>query len=527
MSSFNRNTIVASFGNLPVKAAGQPVILPGTSDDIYNVLSGEIVAWNPKRNITLGVADIATEPHISIAVGVGPKGDLAKELIHIAGEQFNMCNAAFEVSVTKPQCPTPQIVDIFIDTVSLGEVYTLSLHLDDSRVRSEFGYNDKAQYTWSVPTKSLKCADCDEEAKVEELVCAMVDQINRTVQKDPRKITYFRKSDLSKIYQPFTATRLYVGDESSKTFCFEYDTTDTCENCVKFKPITGIKIDGTEYTFEHTVTADGNYTLPSMLNRILAETNRVLDVNDIGGLAILVDNPMKCCEPNIEINSCATTIQYMSGETLIDPCETSNPFSTEDLSTICHGCGVTPEQVNITNGIRIIVDPVDIPCDSPYPMNIPAPNLYTRTVEPQLAGDGWDCGNHYWKVHQTQQRPEGFGYFYVDRAFYMQHRGGSGRDWRYSNKPHGRLGLPDAGSRANNAINNIECNEVYCAYNIKSVGKEFSHFNNYSAYYNKDMTQFLVPSADTTTKTSLEAIINALAQRGICSAGNVECNPQE
>lgn len=522
MSSFNRNSFVASFGNLPVKAAGEAVILPGTTDDIYNVRSGEIVVWNPKQNITLSAADIANASHISVGVGVGPKGDLAKDIIHIAGEQFNMCNATFSASVTPPKCAQPQIVDIFIDKVDLGEVYTLSLHLDDSRVRSEFGYNEKAEYTWSVSTKSLKCVDCDEDAKVEELVCAFVDQINRTVQKDPSKITYFRKSDLSKIYQPFKATRLYVGDNSSKTFCFEYLTED-CAVCDKYKPITGIKIDGTEYEFNYTTTSDGTATLKSMLDRVLAETNRVLDENDIGGLAIKVDSTTKCCEPNIEINSCATDIQYMSGTTLIDPCETSNPFTTKDLSTVCSGCGVTPEQVLITDGIRIIVDPVEIPCDSSYPMNIPAPNLYTRTVEPQLAGDGWDCGNHFWKVHQEQVRPEGFGYFYIDRAFYGQHRGGSGRDFRYSNKKQGRLGLPDAGSRAENAAKSIVCNETYCVYNITTVDKDFSHFNNYSAFYNKDMTQILIPNADTTTKTSFEGVLNALIDRGICAATDISC----
>ena len=66
MSNYNRHTFLATVGNLPVKAAGEKVILDG--DDVWNVLGGELLVWDKKRNITLGVADIATATDIAIAV---------------------------------------------------------------------------------------------------------------------------------------------------------------------------------------------------------------------------------------------------------------------------------------------------------------------------------------------------------------------------------------------------------------------------------------------------------------------------
>lgn len=527
MSSFNRLTYLATVGNLSVKAGGQDVIIPDSSgsEDVYNVMTGEIVVWNPKTNKSLSLADVATAPHIAVSVGAGVEGALAEDLIYIGGEDFNMCKTTISAEVTSPQCGLPQIVDIFFDCTKCNDVYTIALHLDDTRVRSQYGYNEKAEYVFSIPTECCNCDDCDPTHNCEEVACALVDAINGNVQKDPSKITYFQKADLSKQYQPFTATRLFNEANSSKQFCLNVSDT-ACEDCAELNGITGIRVSGQDYPFLYTTKpGDTTKTLPSQLKRVVNEINRTFEANDIGGSAILTNSIGKCCPYSIEINSCENTIQLITDGGNVDPCSVSNPFSAQDLNTICKGCGVEASQINLNCGIRIIVDPLEVPCDCKYPPNIAVPNTYSRTVEPAFVEGGWVCNNHYWKVAQEQELPEGFGYFWQDKAHYGQHNGGGGRDWRYSNRRVGRIGLPDEASRAENAHNLIKCDETYCTYNVLVDKHQNLKHNNQGRVYNTNLAYILIPQKHDVTKASWEQYLAALQARGACAAGNITCDP--
>lgn len=517
MSTFNRYTFLATIGNQPVKQAGEPVILPGKSEDVYSVYTGEIVVWNPRQNITLSVEDIATAKHVSIAVGTGPEGSLATDLIHIAGEQFNMCDAKFHAQVTPPACGIPQVVDVFFDCTKCDDVYTLAFHLDDTRVRSQYGFNEKAEYVFSIPTECCGCDDCDFEHNCDEVACAFVDAINGGVQKDPSKITYFQKANLADQYQPFTAARLHVGENTSKRWELEVSK----EGLVG---ITGVNIDGVETTFSYTTkVGDATTTLPTQLDRVVEGVNSALET--VGGSAVIKGTLRPKNGYILEVNTCATSVELITSDGNLAPTTELNPFTELDQTKVCKGCGVTPDTINLGCGIRIFVDPVEVPCDCKYPSNLPAPNTYVRTIEPAFAGDGWVCHNHYSKVSQEQVLPSGFGYFWQDKAHYGQHNGGTGRNWRYSNRRVGRIGLPDDYSRASNAINLIKCDETYCVYNITTVKKDLEKFNNAVHYSNTDLTYMLIPEGDDATKASFEPYLSALQDRGICSPGEIECNP--
>ena len=520
MSNYNRHTFLATVGNLPVKAAGEKVILDG--DDVWNVLGGELLVWDKKRNITLGVADIATATDIAIAVGQGSPGELASDLLHIAGEDINLCKGSLCTKVTKPSCGVPQVLDIFFDCTKCNDVYTIAFHLDDSRIRSQYNFNDKAEYVFTIPTSCCSCADCDPEHNCEEVACAFIDAINGKVQRDPKKITYFQKANLASQYQPFTASRIFNKPNSRKIFCLAPTDTD-CKDCAHLPGITGIEIDGVVTPFTYTTKpGDPTITLHGQMERVVAQANAAIE--KVGGGAYLTPGSRPCCPYNITVNTCADVVRFIVAGAPVEPCEQLNPFSAQVTESVCKGCGATPTEVNLNCGFSILVDPLEVPCDCKYPPNEAVPNYYGRTLEPSFAGDGWVCHNHYWTVAQEQSLPSGYGYFYQDKAHYGQHNGGTGRNFRYSNRKVGRLGLPDKYSRATNAANLIKCDETYCVYNIESVDRDSTHFRqNAVMHYNTDITQLLVPEKDTQTKSTWEPILAALQARGICCAGDISC----
>lgn len=521
MATYNRYTYLATIGDLPVKEAGQPVILPGDTNDVWNVLAGELVVWDKQRNITLGVDEIATSKHISIGVGQGSPGELATDILHIAGEDFNLCKGEICTNVTKPSCGCPQVVDVFFDCTKCNDVYTIALHLDDSRIRSQYGFNEKAEYVFSIPTECCTCDDCDPEHNCEEVACAFVDAINGKVQRDPSKITYFQKANLADQYQPFTASRIFNKDNSRKIFCISPSDTE-CKDCAHLPGITGIIVDGvqTDFTFT-TKPGDTSVTLHGQMERVVSQANKAIEA--VGGGAYLTPGDRACCPYNITVNTCADSVQFIVDGAPVDPCEEYNPFTAQIKESVCKGCGASPEEVNLNCGFSILVDPLDVPCDCKFPPNMAVPNYYGRTIEPAFAGDGWVCHNHYWTEAQEQKLPAGYGYFWQDKAHYGQHNGGTARDWRYSNRRVGRIGLPDAHSRASNAANLIKCDETYCVYNITSTDRDHEWFNNAVRHYNTDVSYVLVPEKDTQTKSTWEPILAALQARGICCPGDIAC----
>lgn len=505
MSSFNRETYLATTGNLPVKAAGSPVILDGTgpNDDLYNVLVGELVVWDPKQNLSLSAAAIATANNIVVSLGVGDKpGTLATDLIHIGGEQLNLCDFRFKATVSKPVCGVPQIVDVFFDCAKCDETYTLVVHLNDSRIRSEYGWNQKAEYAFPIATSCCGCDDCSPETNCDEIRTKLLNLINSTVQTDPSLITYFGENTMKNQYQPFRAVRLHTGTGANRNFDLVVDQD-------KVDAIAGINVGGVVTSFTNTtVPGDATKTFTSQLNRVLTLINKALE--GVDGNATLIGGTSPDYGYKIQINApAATTV------TLVGPAAAVVPADSV----------TTPLAANaaLTCGIRFITDPIQVPCDCAYPPNLSAPNTYSRTIEVHFAGEGWVCDKTQVVEAQAQVLPEGYGYFYQDKAHHRQYNGGSGRNFRNTNRTVGKIGLPDKFSRTPNAASTIQCDETYCVYNLLNMTSAKDHFNNAHTFSNKNFTQLLVPEAHATTRVSWETYLAALQARGICAPGDIEC----
>lgn len=520
MASFNRLSVLSSYGDLAVngtKASGDKVF---TGDKKYpvNAMTGEIVVFDGKNNSILSDADIATAQWISVAVGIGKKGQLASDLRYIAGEVINLCEFEIGAEVAAPVCPLPQILDVFFDGTDCTRTPTIMFTLDDALVRNQYGYNERARYPFSV-NDVCECDSCTAEENCQELVCKFVDAINHREQEDPRKLLRFQNRDISDQYQPFHAARLWNKADSVKSFCIPVEDT-ACEDCDYVAGITGISLDGVVTTFDFTtVPGDTSQTKLGQLERVIYLTNKALD--ETGGYAYMAEGIGDCCDRCIEISTCIDAVLFTTAAGTIAPTNTANPFESLDVDQICRDCDVTPGSLDITCGFRVFVDPVSVECMCDLPAN-GVPNYYGRTLKVEFTGEGWECSNTHVKEVQKQVLPEGFGFFWQDREQW-QHNGGSGRDYRYSNKHVGRnYKAPDKFSRVSNT--HVDCEGTYCIYNlVTTVGKRNKH-NNAWKRYNTDHSDFLVPSKDAVTIPSWETYLNALYQRGICTTGNIECD---
>lgn len=526
MSTYNRQSFLATLGNRAVKAGGSPVLITDSEVPYYDVLAGDIVIWDKKENISLSVADIATAKNVAIGVGQGKPGMLATDILHIGGDNFDFCKGSMCVNVTKPSCALPQVVDVFFDGAYKGDTFTIAVHLDDGRVRSLYQFNEKAEYVYTVPTKVCD-EDCTEQAICDELSCKFVDLINGKVQKDPRMITYFRTANLADQYQPFHAVRSFNKAGSRKIFCISAEE-GACEHCANLPAITGIKIGGVTTAFTYTtMPGDATKTLHDHMSRVLEQANLALSAT--GGSAILTAGTKKCCPYNIMVNTCEDEVVFIVGGVDLEPCETYNPYVAQVIDKACVSCDTEPSSLTLNCGFTLVTDVLKVEGNPLTAPNITTPNYYGRTIDIEFAGDGWKCSNNYVTEFQKQVLPRGLGYFWQDKAHYGQHNGGTARNWRYSNKRVGNIGLPDNASRAVAAHNLIKWEETYCVYNVKSTQTNKTFFNNFVNHSNTDVSYVLIPENDNVTKASFEGYLSALQNRGICCEGEISCgiNPDE
>lgn len=531
MATFNRTDFIATCGNRGLKKGGVQLFpCSGAGCDTpYNLYGGEFVVYNPRTGVTYGIADLPNATHIAMGVGVGEPTGLATGIVHVFGSQgkTELCDLKIKANVTPPCCGIPQIVDVFFDCVKCDKVYTLEVLLDDSLVRSRYNTNERAKYNFQAVTECCNCADCEPEANCTEVVCKLVDAINGTVQKDISKITRFVKANLSNQYQPFSASRLFLqdkdgGDKTSHVFCLGVSDTD-CKRCAFVDGITGFEIDGVAHNFEFTtLPEDPTKSSHGQIKRAICEINLILET--VGGSAKLQRGVGRCCPYSLEINTCGIAPKLLTSTGPVDPKISRSPFTSKQIEQICKGCGITPDKIKLGCGLRLFVDPIEVPCNCLYPDNLAAPNMYIRNIEAQFVGDGWVCKNFHSFTSQKSERPEGFGYYWEQEAVSRQYSGGPSRDFRYSNFFKGKVvPLPDSSSNFTNASKGIKCPETYCAFNLLSQRTRKGFFSNALSWTNCDVIYLLVPDKDDKTLCDVTDVLAVLQKLGTCIPGNVIC----
>lgn len=504
MATPTRYNVLASHSNLPLKASGQPVF---KSDQKYpyNVLSGEIVLFNARTNMTMSAADLAAATdltHVSLAVGVGKKGELASDLRTLTGAlEEPLCRFDMKGSATAPKCALPQIVDSFFSCVDADKAYAIQIDLDDDFVRSNFQMNEPATYHFGVGTlPEGPCEDCDVTRDCEDIIDDLIARINNDFEPDFQR---FSRRNSKNRYQPFKAVRLYNKATSIKRFCLD-KVEDDCGKCANTAAVKGINIGGTVTEFTGTFVGTGAdaFSTPGHLESLVSEINALIEPD--GGYAVLTTSIGPCCGTGIEIstNSDDDFLLVLEDDSTVAPCEELNPFPAGE-----DGCG-----------FRLIADPVSVECHCDLPPD-QAKGYLGRTLKVNFVGDNWNKTSTV--VAQEQVLPEGLGYFYQNKERF-QHNGGLGRDFRQSDIYRGRTTKrPDKFSRVNSGV--VECDKAYCAYNLQLTSTDRAFHSNHLLHGNTQWVTFLIPSSDENTKTDFEAVLAALAARNICSTASIEC----
>lgn len=529
MSSFNNIRFLVANQDYPLKASGVSIdICPGggcPGGCRYNASPGEILLFDMDTRLTINAAQIATTNRVAIAQAIGKNG-CASDLKFLFHDNFNFCEHGFDVNIASPYCGQQQILDVYLPTcTSTNKTLGFGVWLDDSFVRATNGYNNKLLYNWVVDNYKSGCTNCNDVVVCDELICKLVDLINSTYQPDPLKVAHHGLlNNLCTRYQPIRAARLYPGIGTVMNWSLTLSGAG-CVECAYLPGITGININGVVTNFNFTVDpSDPTRSLVSQIDRIVYLINEAL--KPIGGHAVRLKGLGNCCAHQIQINSCQTNIQLVTQAGNIGPTSIANVAQTAPPTVICRDCAAVPPATNLTCGIRLFVDMVEVPCgecgDVWRSINLPPPNTYIRTIEPSLLGD--DVGSDALYVFNVQSpiNPEGFGYYYQHKQRY-ETNGGPGRDFRYSNATFGDLQLPDEGSRDSHL--DVICPNQYCIYDFEIHYSKVGHHNNALRYHNTSLGRVLIKNTNATLIPQWEAVLAAFQARGVCNSIQLNCTP--
>lgn len=510
MATYNRQSVIATRGNLPFKAADLDLYLPssGKGKPVLNLRSGELVAINTKTRKTVDATDISGGlRNIAIGVGVG-KHTMADAVRWIAGDNIDLCQGIVGLNADPPSCGTPQVQNVFLAGTECGVGYSIAFLLNDSLVRSRYQFNEDAEYLFTSMPVCDDCTSCEPETSSEAIVDSLVEQINKEVQNDITSITRFPYSNQVDNYQPFSVAKLYT---NSYTFTFTgCDSVDVVDGLTFEDGQAG----DADVDFTGTTNAAGDATLPQQLGRVVDEINQAfIDSTAVNGSAYLEKKPGTCCEYIIHVNTDdANFLLRGDGSDISPDASPSNPFS-----------GVTVGGAAAVAGFRVFTHPVDWECGCEFPPNKPIPNTFGRwlTIQ-QHPGDGtdWNCGDILVEEETAPVMPKNMGYYW-QRIEQHQHTGGDGRDYRPNNRLVGLIPLPDAGSRDSNIT--VNCAESYCVYSIETTNTGPSGRSSHPQLYNTGISRILVPEADTATQASLETILDALAATNNCGLTQITC----
>lgn len=512
----------------PLKPAGVAIdVCPGGNCPggcKFNAVPGEFLLFNMDTRTTIDSTMIATTKRVALAQAVGSNG-CASDLKFLFHDNFNFCEHGFDVNIASPLCGQSQILDMYIpNCTATDKTMGFGIWLDDSYVRATMGYNNKLFYNWVVNNYKAGCTNCTDAAVCDELICALVDQINGTYQPDPMKVAHHGLiNNLCSRYQPFRAARLYNGVGTTMNWSLTLSGSG-CVECAYLPGITGINIGGVPTAFNFTVDpTDNTRSLVSQIDRIVYLINQAL--KPIGGSAVRLKGLGNCCAHQIQINSCQTNIQLITNAGNVAPTSVADVARTVAAEVICRDCAATPAPVALACGIRLFVDPVEVPCgecgDVWRSINLPPPNTYIRTIQPSLLDAASTDALHVFTV-QNPVHPEGFGYYYQHKQRW-ESNGGPGRDFRYTNAYFGDLQLADAGSRDSHL--DVVCLNQYCVYDFTIRYSAVGHHNAALRYHNKNLGRVLIKNTSVTLRPQFEAVLAAFSALGTCNSIDLTCTP--
>src|SRR5690606_14757954 len=160
MSQISGYKILASSGNQPVYAGGLPLYADPTNPFEKPqplVPAGQYVIFDPLRNISLTLADIATRDRVGVGVGVGPiPGGVSESIRAVAYDMIDLCNIE-AATAEPPRCPGAPKVRVLFECVTCHDDIAVKV-----RWRNNITENNLERNQWDEFTHFAKeiCATC-------------------------------------------------------------------------------------------------------------------------------------------------------------------------------------------------------------------------------------------------------------------------------------------------------------------------------------------------------------------------------
>lgn len=516
MSSFYRYTNLVTRGNLGLFPSGQKVVSPIDGQKYNGLRNGEPVLYDPVSGNSLDVADIATAKAVRFGVGYSPDGGLlATQIRHLGGgNNVDLCKTNLDIKIEQSGCATPQVIDFDFGCTITGKSYLIGIDIDDWFKRSYFKEGANSSLLIDMLSELSGCQNCSEAENCAELACQAAAKINGMWLKHyPGTNRLGMNTD--KPGHGLFAAQKFVNNVSI-TIPDSNEEAGCGAGCA-VKGITGISATGLDLVplVNTTDPAAPGQTLVEQLPTVRDQINAAL-----AGKGHAYIKKLDCCNYSIEINSCLEDITIRFADNSTSTGTVTPAFSSYTPNQPCVGCD-EPQTAEFTCGVRIYVDPLELPCHCAYPDGNP-PSWFGRKVTIDVLGEGWK--NTSYKVTEVEKQTvwQGTGY-QVQLNELMQSNGGEGFDYAYGKDyTPGHIPLPAPGSAAANA-SVAKCDDMYCIWSVVTEDHLAGYHHARHVSNSQTVNWVNVPRQDLNTIEVIQDVFQALANRGFCNSVNWEC----
>lgn len=519
MSSYYRYSNLVTRKNQTFFAPNEDLISQ-EDDQVYRGLKhGQPVAYNPITGKTLNAAGVATAEAVRLGVGHNTKGGLLADTIRwVGGSDIDLCKSTMKIKVQAPTCPVPQVIDFEADCMKSGRDYLLAIGIDDHWTRSFLKEGRIAELLINLREDLAGCTNCSEEVYTDQLMTQLALKIT------DKYNAYFPKTNKLGVSTGMPGHGLWAAKKYGTEVTFtlaDSDVEDVCGSGCAVKGLKGMTAtDMTALVFSNVVDPDNpSQTLMEQVPYVISQINKWLKGK---GSAYL--KKVDCCSYEIAVNTCLTNVAMTYYDDAAVTSASTDSFVESTEEDMYAGC-VGPVGKTYAHGVRIFVDPLELPCNCQYPDGNP-PSYFGRTVTLTAWGDGWNDTS--WQAIEVEAMGmfQGSGYE-VQQNELMNSTGGEGFDYDLSMDygPDGsRVPAPGSYTRIGQA-SVAECNKMYCIWSLV-VENHMAGSSTARHVSNSQSQSFInIPKEDTDTISAMEEMLAALADRGFCSSATIECLP--
>lgn len=449
--------VIVTKGNLATltKNGGIRTVTSGKAS--VSATKGRFTVVDMETGIALDQTNVGSAKKINIGVSIG------KEYRWLFGNKGVEPNKLEALSVSNPKCGTNPIYDNFFKCVNCDDTYVMSVQILDEYSRSIMNDVDNGE-SFTVQHKP-NCGGCEPNCNETTNCSAIAPEIVTKL-----NLAFANTPELKAI-----ATPIYAYDSF---WCIPLDadgTITTPFDTIRYN--TDVELDISAIT-----TKD---QLPTLVDMI----NESFDNEAVNGTAVLVgvDQYGNSCKPYILIN---TEVDDFAVTAYV-ACKTGTPLVGH--TGYC--------------GIRIVTTMPSFTCDCKLKT---VANFLGRYAKVFGVSGFQDLTT---VEYQAMELPANFG-AYIKWMEYEQEIGGEGRKYASGNQyvDNGIMMLEEPISRLSNSNQNSDCTTDYVVFQVNFKTDHIMDPGFHNMRDGLSPNGFIcVPKGDTTTLTSVQAVLNAIA----------------